>query len=87
MRRVTTLFWAHALQQTLRNLRRDGTLWKWSTWKSAAVHLLGPRGLMRQTYRPWRAYFREDFHPSQMTSALHEEWLSSNADAFVRVGS
>ena len=87
MRRVTTLFWAHALQQTLRNLRRDGTPWKWSTWKSAAVHLLGRRGLVRQTYRPWREYFREDFHPSQMTSALHEEWLRDNAAAFVRVGS
>jgi len=87
MRRVTTLFWAHALQQTLRNLRRDRTLWKWSTWKSAAVHLLGRRGLVRQTYGPWREYFREDFHPSQMKSALHEEWLRDNAAAFVRVGS
>ena len=86
MRRVTTLFWADVFRQTARNLRRDGTLWQWRTWKSAAVHLLGARGVLRQTYGPWRAYFRRDFHPNQMASTLHEQWLHSNAAAYSRVG-
>ncbi len=86
MRRVTTLFWADVFRQTARNLRRDGTLWQWRTWKSAAVHLLGARGVLRQTYGPWHAYFRRDFHPNQMASTLHEQWLSENAAAYVQVG-
>jgi uncharacterized protein len=86
MRRVTTLFWTDLLRQTARNLRRDGTLWAWSTWRSAAVHLLGPRGVMRQTFGPWRAYLRRDFHPGRMATVLHEQWLRDHAHAYARAG-
>src|SRR3712207_6871491 len=34
-RRVTLIFLGDTLRQTISNLRQDGTLWKWSTWKSA----------------------------------------------------
>lgn len=86
MRRVTLIFLGDTLRQTVANLRRDGTLWKWSTWKSGASYLLGKRGLLRQTYRPWRDYFRRDFHPSQHDSSASREWLARHSDQFVPVG-
>jgi len=86
-RRVTLIFLSDALRQTVSNLRHDGTLWKWSTWKSAAVHLFGQHGLVRQTYRPWREYLRSDFHPCQQDSSASRRWLEAHADAFTPVSS
>jgi predicted metal-dependent hydrolase len=86
MRRVTFFFLTDALRQTVVNLRRDGTLWKWSTWKSGASFLFGARGMVRQSWRPWRAYFRADFHPSQQDSSASREWLAAHGDRFVPVG-
>ena len=85
-RRVTIVFLSDTLRQTVNNLRHDGTLWKWSTWKSAASYLFGKRGLIRQTYKPWRDYFRTDFHPSQHDAAASREWLAANSGQFVPVG-
>ncbi|RZI44617.1 metal-dependent hydrolase [Herbaspirillum sp. HC18] len=86
MRRVTTIFLGDVTRQTIYNLHRDRTLWKWSTWKSAAGFLFGKRGLIRQTYKPWRAYFRKDFHPSQQESGLSLKWLSENRERYTHVG-
>ncbi|HTH80854.1 MAG TPA: metal-dependent hydrolase [Ramlibacter sp.] len=86
MRRVTTIFLGDVVRQTIHNLRRDGTLWKWRTWKSAASFLFGERGLVRQLYGPWREYFRPDFHPAQQESAASVQWLEKHSDAFVPVG-
>jgi hypothetical protein len=86
MRRITTIFLGDVIRQTIHNLRRDGTLWKWSTWKSAASYLFGKRGLVRQTYGPWREYFRRDFHPLQQDSSASERWLAQHADLFMPVG-
>jgi uncharacterized protein len=55
MRRVTVFFLTDALRQTLSNLRTDGTLWRWATWRSAARHLLGREGLLRSSYGPLEA--------------------------------
>lgn len=85
-RRITTIFLGDVIRQTVHNLRRDATLWKWTTWKSAASFLFGKRGLVRQTYRPWREYFRADFHPRQQDSTASQRWLAEHADAFVPVG-
>lgn len=85
-RRVTMIFLGDTLRQTVDNLRRDGTLWKWGTWKSAATYLFGKRGLVRQTYKPWRAYLREDFHPRQQESGLSQRWLAEHSDRYVPVG-
>jgi uncharacterized protein len=87
MRTVTLFFLTDTLRQTVHNLRRDGTLWKWSTWKSAATHLFGECGLVRLTYRPWRDYFRRDFHPSQQDASASRRWLTEHDDAFVPVRS
>lgn len=86
MRRVTFIFLTDALRQTANNLRRDGTLWRWTTWRSGWQHLLGAHGILRQSFRPWRAYFRPDFHPSQQHSALSQNWLHENSHLFTRVG-
>jgi predicted metal-dependent hydrolase len=85
-RRVTIMFLADTLRQTVSNLRHDGTLWKWSTWKSGASYLFGQRGLIRNAYRPWREYLRKDFHPTQQESALSRRWLAENASSFTAVG-
>ena len=86
MRRVTVFFLTDALRQTVNNLYHDGTLWKLSTWKSAASFLFGKRGMFSTNYRAWRAYFKPDFHPTQQHSELSREWLQRNAGAYSVVG-
>jgi len=86
MRRVTWIFFTDTLRQTASNLRRDGTLWRWSTWRSGMQHLLERQGLLRQSFAPWRAYFRRDFHPSQQCSDLSENWLREHRNLFAQVG-
>jgi predicted metal-dependent hydrolase len=85
-RRVTVIFLADLMRQTLNNLRRDGTLWRWSTWKSAAADLFGPRGLLREMRQPWRDYKQRDFHPSQQDSRPSERWLAEHAHQYTPVG-
>ena len=85
-RRVTLIFLGDTLRQTVNNLHHDGTLWQWRTWKSAATTLFGAEGLIRRTYKPWRAYIRRDFHPSQQESALSDQWLANNREAYTLVG-
>ncbi|MFC5497388.1 metal-dependent hydrolase [Caenimonas terrae] len=85
-RRITTIFLVDTLRQTVNNLRHDGTLWKWSTWTSAASYLFGKRGLIRQTYQPWRDYKRRDFHPSQHDSEPSRRWLADYSDRYTPVG-
>ena len=84
-RRVTLIFLGDLLRQTLSNLRRDGTLWRRSTWRSAAVTLFSARGLLRQTIGPWHAYRRADFHPRQQDSSLAVRWLAEHGDQFTPV--
>ena len=86
MRRVTVFFLSDVVRQTILNLRRDGTLWQWSTWRSAAQTLFGRRGLVTCNWRPWREYFRHDFHPRNQDSSAALRWLREHADAFVPVG-
>lgn len=85
-RRVTLIFLGDTVRQTINNLRRDGSLWKWSTWKSAGEYLFGKRGLIRQSYKPWKEYLRRDFHPSQQESDLSRRWLEDNAGEYTPVG-
>jgi uncharacterized protein len=86
MRRVTLVFLMDTVRQTVNNLHHDGTLWRWSTWSSAARFLFGTRGLVRQSWTPWRAYFRPDFHPRQQDSSASQAWLRQHGDRFEPVG-
>jgi predicted metal-dependent hydrolase len=85
-RRITSIFLLDTLRQTVDNLRRDGALWKWSTWTSAARFLFGKRGLIRQTIGPWRDYKRSDFHPRQHDSSASQRWLADYSDRYTPVG-
>lgn len=85
-RRVTIIFLGDTIRQTVANLRHDGTLWKWSTWTSAASYLFGKRGLVRQTFKPWADYKRRDFHPSQHDSTPSRKWLTDYSDRYTPVG-
>lgn len=86
MRRVAVFFLLDVLRQTAANLRRDGTLWRWSTWRSGLRHLLGRDGLLRVSFAPWKAYFLPDFHPAQHHNDLSERWLRDHADVLAPVG-
>lgn len=86
MRRVTLVFLSDTLRQTVYNLRLTGQLWKWATWRSAGQHLLGRHGLLRESYAPWRRYFRPDFHPNEQDGQLSRDWLAHNAAQFREVG-
>ena len=85
-RRATLMFVLDVTRQTVHNLHRDGSLYRPSTWASAWRTLMGPAGLVRHTWRPWKAYLRRDFHPSQQTSPLSGEWLQHNRSRFTLVG-
>jgi len=84
-RRVTLIFLLDTLRQTLHNLKRDRTLWRWHTFMSALQFFFSRTGLVRKTFKPWRAYLRPDFHPSQLGSPLSEHWLQANAAQFALI--
>lgn len=80
------IFLSDTVRQTINNLKRDRTLWKWRTWKSAASFLFGKHGMIRSSYRVWREYFRQDFHPDRQHSELSRRWLQQNNTAYSIVG-
>jgi predicted metal-dependent hydrolase len=86
MRLVTFHFVTDVLRQTARNLWHDGELLRWRTWRSAASFFFGKHGLVRETFGPWRAYFKADFHPSQQDVQRSVDWLRDNAAAYTAVG-
>lgn len=85
-RRATMFFLGDLLRQTVLNLRRDKTLWRWSTWTSAVGFLFGKQGLVRCTFKPWRDYLRADFHPAQHDAQASRHWLEANRSAYTPVG-
>jgi predicted metal-dependent hydrolase len=87
MRLITFHFTTDVLRQTARNLWHDGELFRWRTWRSAVGFFFGEGGLVRQTFKPWRAYFRENFHPSNQDGTLASEWLRRNEAEYSVVGS
>lgn len=82
---VTFHFVVDALRQTMRNLWHDGELFRWRTWKSAASFFFGEHGVVRHTFKPWRAYFAADFHPSHQDASAGTAWLRNNAAAYTAV--
>jgi uncharacterized protein len=82
---VTVFFLSDALRQTVSNLRRQGRMWRLSTWRAAASFLFGRRGMIRQCIGPWAHYFRRDYHPASQDDRLSRQWLSEHAQAYVPV--
>lgn len=82
---ITTLFFTDVLRQTMRNLWHDGSLFHWSTWRSAASFLFAKDGMLRGNVRAWRAYRAPDFHPTQQASSAAVQWLQSNQALYTPV--
>jgi uncharacterized protein len=86
MRMVALHFIVDVFRQTARNLHDDGALWRWSSWRSGAALMLGREGLLRKAWRPWRAYFRADFHPREADDGLAQRWLREHSTSFAVAG-
>lgn len=79
--RVVSFYFAtDLLRQTARNLWHDGSWKQTATWRSAWTTLLGPHGLLRHAWGPWRRYTRADFHPEQADASAALAWLAANGD-------
>ncbi|MBX3605009.1 MAG: metal-dependent hydrolase [Piscinibacter sp.] len=87
MRLVSWHFCTDVWRQTLRNLHHDRALWKMGTWRSAWRLLLARDGLLRSSWRPWRDYFRADFHPRQHDDGQARRWLREHPEIAVPVRS
>ncbi len=85
-RYITVTFLSDVTRQTVRNLWHDGSLFKWSTWRSAYQLLLSRDGMFRGNYHLWRAYMAPDFHPRQQDGSLSVQWLEANSNQFTPVG-
>jgi hypothetical protein len=85
-RYVTVTFLTDVLRQTVRNLWHDGSLFRWSTWRSASTLLFAPDGMIRGNLGGWRDYLSPTFHPSQHDATLSQHWLRDNAAQFAVVG-
>jgi predicted metal-dependent hydrolase len=83
---ATTYFVIDSMRQTMTNLRHDGLLFKWSTWRSGFSFFFGQGGLVRECFKPWLSYFRRDFHPSQQESGRSQQWLHAHAGDYAVVG-
>jgi predicted metal-dependent hydrolase len=81
-RYVTLNFLTDVLRQTVRNLWHDGSLFKWSTWRSGATFLFAQDGIIRGNYGLWHDYLSPDFHPSQQDASLSAQWLRDNQSQF-----
>ena len=83
---VTVTFLSDVARQTVRNLWHDGSLFKWSTWRSAASFLFSKEGIIRSNVGLWRDYLAPDFHPNQHDARMSEQWLIDHQDQFSVVG-
>lgn len=85
---VSLVFWMDTLSQTAHNLRRDGALWRRSTWTSALRMWFGRRGLAWSLFKPSIGYLSPRFHPWRHDNrALLQMWLESNDDTYREIGS
>lgn len=75
MRRSTFFLTWDILHGVRHILSRDGKLWNLKVWASGLVFLFGREGVLRGTLKPYRDFFREDFHPWQQdTQQLIKDW-------------
>jgi predicted metal-dependent hydrolase len=85
-RYMTFTFLSDVMRQTVRNLWHDGSLFRWSTWRSAYQLLLSRDGMIRGNYVQWCKYMQADFHPRQTDGSLAAQWLTRNNASFAPVG-
>jgi predicted metal-dependent hydrolase len=83
---ITVLFLSDIARQTVRNLWHDGSLFYWSTWRSAGKLLFAKDGMLRGNYSLWKAYTSPTFHPRQQDTSLSVQWLNDNRAQYTVVG-
>ena len=83
---VTFTFLNDLMRQTIRNLWHDNSLFKWSTWRSAAHVLFAKDGMVRGNVAAWREYLEPDFHPTKQDAPSAIPWLQANANVYSVVG-
>jgi predicted metal-dependent hydrolase len=72
---ATLIFWSLLIDQQLRMMRVDGSLWSPSEWRSLMRFFFREPGWLRKLARPYLAYYRPGFHPAQSDrSALLGRW-------------
>nr|WP_295769017.1 metal-dependent hydrolase [Rhodoferax sp.] len=86
LRYITLTFAMDITRQTVRNLWHDGSLFQWSTWKSAFRLLFAKDGMVRGNAAAWRAYKAPTFHPRQQETTRAVQWLQDNTTQFTVVG-
>jgi predicted metal-dependent hydrolase len=61
---ATTLFMLRLCVYTTVLLVKDGSIRKWSTWKTGVQFVFGPRqGFLVRPWRDWLMFFKPGFHP------------------------
>jgi hypothetical protein len=83
---ITVLFLSDIARQTVRNLWHDGSLFQWSTWRSAGKLLFAKDGMLRGNYALWKDYTSPNFHPRQQDTSLSVQWLNDNRAQYTVVG-
>jgi len=86
LRYITWTFAMDITRQTLRNLWHDGSLFQWSTWRSAAQLLFAKDGMIRGNQALWSAYKAPTFHPRQQDTSRSAQWLRDNSERYSVVG-
>jgi uncharacterized protein len=76
---VLRMFLLDLARQTLRNLWRDGTWWRLSTWRAGSRFCFGPAGFWTLSRPAWARYRHEHFHPSQADGTASVAWLAAHA--------
>jgi predicted metal-dependent hydrolase len=72
---VTLVFWGKVAEQQVRMMRADGTLGSFKEWRALASFLFGRSGWLVKLMRPYLAYYRPSFHPSELdASPLLARW-------------
>ncbi len=83
---ITITFLVDVARQTVRNLWHEGSLFRWSTWRSGWQLLMSRDGMYRGNYQAWRSYKATTFHPRQQDGSRSEQWLRDHADQYTPVG-
>jgi uncharacterized protein len=65
-------------------LYKDGSLWKWSTWKTGITFCFGPKqGFLTRPFRDWLAFFKPGFHPWKQHKDLDTRSYVGQLNAYV----
>jgi uncharacterized protein len=65
-------------------LCKDGSIRKWSTWKTGAEFVFGPKqGFLVRPFRDWLAFFKPGFHPWKQHMDLDTQSTVAGIGAYI----